>query len=47
MAKDYIKEIWQHDADMRRYMAEKLHPQYFIEVAHKCLDAGGNNNFTA
>ena len=47
MAKDYIKEIWQHNKDMRRYMAEKLHPDYFFEVADKCLDAGGDNNFTA
>jgi len=47
MAKDYIKDIWQHNENMRRYMAEKLHPQYFIEVADKCLEAGGNNNFTA
>jgi hypothetical protein len=47
MAKDYIKDIWQHNKDMRRYMAEKLHPLYFVEVAEKCLKAGGNNNFTA
>jgi hypothetical protein len=47
MATDYIKNIWQHDEDMRRYMAEKLHPQYFIKVADKCLKAGGNNKFTA
>jgi len=47
MAKDYIKDIWQLNKDMRYYIAKKLYLQYFLEVADNCLKAGGNNNFTA
>ena len=47
IAKDYIKDIQQHNKDIRRYIAKKLYLDYFFKVADKCLNAGGNNNFTA
>jgi hypothetical protein len=46
-AEQYIKEVWQGDETLRQYMAEKLHPTYFMRVAELCEDAGGQNNFTA
>jgi hypothetical protein len=47
LAKDYIKDVWQHHRSMRRDIAEKHHLQYFVKVADECLEAGRNNNFTA
>lgn len=29
------------------FMEEHLDPEYFIKVADKCIEAGGNNNFIA
>jgi hypothetical protein len=47
VAKDHVQWIWQRDQEMRRFMEEHLDPEYFVEVADKCLDHDGNNNFTA
>jgi hypothetical protein len=47
MAKDHVQWVWQRDQEMRRFMEEHLNPKYFVQVANKCLEHGGNNNFTA
>jgi hypothetical protein len=46
-AETFVQAIWQYNEDMERYMADHLHPSYFIKVAKDCREAGYNNNFTA
>ena len=45
MAIKHIQEIWQHDEEMRQFMADHLHPTAWVEVAEKCKVANGDNNF--
>ena len=45
MASKYIQDIWEHNKKMRQFMADHLHPTYFLNVAEKCIQAGGGNNF--